>query len=44
MPYFRSDSYLLTGTLPSSTLSGIGILSLVTLLLAAYVVHRCDFS
>lgn len=44
MPYFRSDSYLLTGALPWSTLSGIGLLSLVTLLLAAYVVHRRDFS
>lgn len=44
MPYFRSDSYLLAGPLPWGMFSAIASLSLATLLLAAYVVQRRDFS
>jgi ABC-2 type transport system permease protein len=44
MPYFRSDSYQLTGSLPWGMLSGIALLSLTTLVLAVYIVQRRDFS
>jgi len=43
MPYFRSDNFLLTGSLPWGTLSTIALLSLITLVLATYVVQRRDF-